>query len=156
MATGSPESPSKKRNLHNHPKRDQPLFASRRSRPSLQQPPDSLTESVNTSRNTSYIPSPSPEKSPTCENLRARPRQALGRRSFKSASSNTTPKVNNENRSPLRSMSQWLRDHSEQGQKSSSKQTAGRAPSKSPAKPGNPAKSEFWNYQHCPFLVLQI
>ena len=141
MATRSPESPSKKRNHHNQPKRDQPLFASRRTRPSLQQPPDFLTESVNTSRNTSYIPSPSPEKSPTRENLRARPRQALGRGSYKNASSNTTPKVNNENRSPSsRPTSQWLRDHSEQGQKSSSKQTTGRAPSKSPANPGTPAK----------------
>ena len=141
MESDNTESPNKQRLRQNQPKRDQPLFASRRSRPSLQQAPDFLTESVNTSRNTSYIPSPSPEKSPTRESLRARPRQALDRKSFKNTPGSTTPRVNNENRSPSLSHSQWLRDRSTQSHRSSLRQRAGQGPSKSPAKLGTPAKS---------------
>lgn len=139
MAPDSPESPSKKRNHHDHPRRDQPLFASRHPRLTLQQPPDFLTESVNTSRNTSYIPSPSPEKSPTRESLRAKPRQARDRRPFKSASSNSH--IDDENRSPSSSKSQRLLDYPQPAHKSRSSQITGRTPSKSSARPATPAKS---------------
>lgn len=82
MASNSLESPGKKRKpTVDHLKRDQPLFATRRPAPALQQPPDFLTDSVNTS----YIPSPSPPKSPTRQGIRAKPRQALDRKSLTAA-----------------------------------------------------------------------
>ncbi|KAL9100997.1 MAG: hypothetical protein Q9163_003702 [Psora crenata] len=84
MASNSPESASKKRKQPIIPtglKRDHPLFASRRSAPTLQQPPEFLTESLNTS----YIPSPSPERSPTRQSLRAKPRQAANWKSLTAA-----------------------------------------------------------------------
>ena len=98
MASNSPESPSKKRKQSSNSatlKRDHPLFASRRIVPTLQQPPDFLTESLNAS----YIPSPSPPKSPTHDNVRAKPRQALDRKSLSSAF-RTAGNSHNENRRP--------------------------------------------------------
>ena len=96
MASKSPDSPSKKRKQPtdtNLPKRDQPLFASRRPAPTLQQPPDFLTDSLNTS----YIPSPSPDKSPTRASHRAKPRQAGSRTSLTEAFK-ATGSFNNENK----------------------------------------------------------
>ncbi len=99
MATNSPESPGKKRKQPiNGLKRDQPLFAGRRPSRSLQQPPDFLTDSLNTS----YIPSPSPPKSPTRREVRAKPRQSLGNGRSLAAALKATSRVNDENR-PLSS-----------------------------------------------------
>ena len=98
MASNSPESPSKKRKQSSNAaelKRDQPLFASRRTAPTLQQPPDFLTDSLNTS----YIPSPSPTKTSAQESLRARPRQVLNRNTLASAS-RATKNTNDENSRP--------------------------------------------------------
>ncbi|KAL9130879.1 MAG: hypothetical protein Q9217_001029 [Psora testacea] len=98
MVFNSPESPSKKRKQPTsmaHLNRDQPLFASRRPAPTLQQPPDFLTDSLNTS----YIPSPSPEKSPTRPSLRAKPREATNRKSL-TAAFKATANSNDENKPP--------------------------------------------------------
>ena len=98
MASNSPDSPSKKRKQFSnsaHLKRDQPLFTSRRMAPMLQQPPDFLTDSLNTS----HIPSPSPTQSPTHESARARPRQALDRKSLSAAFRATAVSVD-ENQRP--------------------------------------------------------
>lgn len=101
MATGSPESPSKKRKQPiNGLKRDQPLFAGRRPTRTLQ-PPDFLTDSLNTS----YIPSPSPPKSPTRRDVRAKPRQVLGNSRALAAALKATSRVNDENRPPSSSSS---------------------------------------------------
>lgn len=97
MATNSPGSPGKKRKQPiNGLKRDQPVFAGRRPNRSLQQPPDFLTDSLNTS----YIPSPSPPKSPTRQDVRAKPRQALGNGRPLAAALRATSRVNDENRPP--------------------------------------------------------
>ena len=100
------DNPNKKRKQPiNGIKRDQPLFAQRRSNPSSHQPPDFLTDSLNTS----YIPSPSPPKSPTRQDVRARPRQSLAHSSSLAAAFRATPKVNNENRPPSSSSSDQKR-----------------------------------------------
>ncbi|KAK0513464.1 hypothetical protein JMJ35_004450 [Cladonia borealis] len=78
-------------------RRDQPLFGSRRSGRPLQQAPDFLTDSLNAS----YIPSPSPPKSPTRQETRARPRQAFGNGRSVAHSSKATPRSNDENKRPL-------------------------------------------------------
>jgi len=97
MATNSPESPSKKRKQPiNGLKRGQPLFAGRRTDRSLQQPPDFLTDSLNTSD----VPSPSPPKSPTRRDVRAKTRQALGNGRSSAAALKATSRINNENRPP--------------------------------------------------------
>ena len=77
-------------------RRDQPLFGSRRTGRSLQQAPDFLTDSLNTS----YIPSPSPPKSPTRQETRARPRQAYGNGRSVAHSLKATPRSNDENKRP--------------------------------------------------------
>ena len=77
-------------------RRDQPLFGSRRTGRSLQQAPDFLTDSLNTS----YIPSPSPPKSPTRQETRARPRQAFGNGRSVAHSLKATPRSNDENKRP--------------------------------------------------------
>ena len=143
MAPDSPESPSKKRKNHSHVRRDPLLFASRRSRPSLQQPPDFLTESINTSRNTSYIPSPSPspDRSPTRDGLRARPRQAIDRKALATAFDKVGPNINNENLRPNSSRSPLRLAGAEQDSVRSLGQAARRKPSKSPAKPAPAAKN---------------
>jgi len=106
MATNSPESPSKKRKQPiNGLKRDQPLFAGRRPQRALQQPPEFFTDSLNTS----YIPSPSPPKSPTRQSLRAKPRQALGTGRSLAATPKAIPRVNDENRPPSSSSSSGRR-----------------------------------------------
>ncbi|KAL6718958.1 hypothetical protein ACLMJK_003193 [Lecanora helva] len=102
MASNSPESPSKKRKHSvNGLKRDQPLFTGRRPQRALQQPPEFFTDSLNTS----YIPSPSPPKSPTYPNVRAKPRQTLGNGRSLGAAFKPTPRVNDENRPPSSSSS---------------------------------------------------
>lgn len=106
MAPNESESPSKKRKQPvNGVKRDQPLFAQRRPNRSLQQPPDFLTDSLNTS----YIPSPSPPKSPTRQDVRARPRQTLINSRSLAAAFKATPRVNDENRPPSSSSSDHKR-----------------------------------------------
>lgn len=89
--------PDKKSKQHvNGLRRDQPLFGSRRSGRSLQQAPDFLTDSLNTS----YIPSPSPPKSPTRREARARPRLAFGNGRSVAPSLKATPRSNDENKRP--------------------------------------------------------
>ena len=106
MAPSDPDSPSKKRKQPNPAlKRHQPLFAQRRPNRSLQQPPDFLTDSLNTS----YIPSPSPPKSPTRQDVRARPRQTLVNSTSLAAAFKATPKVNDENAPPSSSSSHHKR-----------------------------------------------
>ena len=95
MASDSPESPNKRKRQHNGPRRDHPLFASRRSGTPSQQPPDFLTESLNTT----YIPSPSPSKSPTRQGYQAKPRQILERRSL-AASLHASSNFEKENYRP--------------------------------------------------------
>lgn len=121
------ESPSKKRKQPiNGMKRNQPLFAQRRPNHSLQQPPDFLTDSLNTS----YIPSPSPPKSPTRQHVRVRSRQTLLNSTSLAAAFKHN--VNDENK-PLSSSS----DHntSSQSLKPRPTQSIPRAKSKSPSKP---------------------
>lgn len=130
MASNDPESPSKKRKQPiNGLKRDQPLFAHRRPNRSSQQPPDFLTDSLNTS----HIPSPSPPKSPTRQDVRARPRQTLVNSRSLAAAFNATPKVNDENRPPSSSSSDHKR--SSRSLKPRPTQSIPRAKSKSPGKP---------------------
>ena len=128
MAPNDPDNVGKKRKQPvNGVKRDQPLFAQRRPNRSLQQPPDFLTDSLNTS----YIPSPSPPKSPTRQNVRARPRQTVPNSKSLAAALKATPKVNDENRpsssSDRKRSSQSLRPHRTQ--------SIPRAKSRSPSKP---------------------
>lgn len=105
MPPNSPESPSKKaKQPINGLKRDQPLFASRRPR-SLQQPPDFLTDSLNAT----YIPSPSPPRSPTRQDVRAKTRQILGK-GPRFAAIKAAPLVNDENRPPSSSSSSERRN----------------------------------------------
>ena len=124
------DSPNKKRK---HPingiRRDQPLFAQRRSNHSSQQPPDFLTDSLNTS----YIPSPSPPKSPTRQDVRARPRQSLAHSTALAAAFRATPKVNNENRPPSSSSSDQQR--ASRPLKPPPAQSIPHPKSKSPSKP---------------------
>ena len=97
MATNGLDGPDKKsKQPANGLRRDQPLFGSRRPRHSLQQAPDFLTDSLNTS----YIPSPSPPKSPTRQEIRARPRQAFGNGRSVAHSLKATPRSNDENKRP--------------------------------------------------------
>ena len=97
MATNGLDGPDKKsKQPANRLRRDQPLFGSRRPRRSLQQAPDFLTDSLNTS----YIPSPSPPKSPTRQEIRARPRQAFGNGRSVAHSLKATPRSNDENKRP--------------------------------------------------------
>ena len=77
-------------------RRDQPLFGSRRTGRSLQQAPDFLTDSLNTS----YIPTPSPPKSPTRQETRARPRQAFSNGRSVAHPLKVTPRSNDENKPP--------------------------------------------------------
>lgn len=106
MASNSPESPTKKRKQPiNGLKRDQPLFANRRPQRTLQQPPEFLTDSLNTS----YIPSPSPQKSPTRQDGRAKPRQALANGRSLAAALNATVNTNDENEPPTSTPSSDLR-----------------------------------------------
>lgn len=130
MATDSPESPSKKRKQPiNGLKRDQPLFAGRRPNRSLQQPPDFLTDSLNTS----CIPSPSPPKSPTRQNVRAKPRQALGNGRQLTAALRATSSVNDENRPPS-SNSSSDRRNAQKPLKPRPAPSTGRAKASSPEK----------------------
>lgn len=130
MAPNDSDSPSKRRKQPvNGMKRDQPLFAQRRSNPSLQQPPDFLTDSLNTS----YITSPSPAKNSTRQDVRARPRQTLAHSSSLAAAFKATPKVNNENRPPSSSSSDHKR--SSRSLKPRPAQSIPRPKSKSPSKP---------------------
>ena len=97
MATNGLNGPDKKsKQPVNGLRRDQALFGSRRTGRSLQQAPDFLTDSLNTS----YIPSPSPPKSPTRQETRARPRQAFGNGKSVAPSLKATPRTNDENKRP--------------------------------------------------------
>lgn len=129
MAPNGPESPSKKRKQPlNQLKRDQPLFASRRAPPTLQQPPDFLTDSLNTS----HIPTPSPPKSPTRQAVRSRPRQTLDRKSL-AAAFKATPRINNDNQPPS-STSSTQRKRPEQTRKPPPTNVPRRASSNTPSK----------------------
>ena len=128
MLPNHPDSPGKKRKQPiNGMKRDQPLFAQRRPNRSMQQPPDFLTDSLNTS----YIPSPSPPKSPTRQDVRARPRQTLAYSSSLAAAFNATPKANDENRPPSSSSS----DHQRFSRSLKPRPAQSIPNSKSPSKP---------------------
>lgn len=130
MASNDPDSPSKKRKQPiNGMKRDQPLFAQRRPNRSLQQPPEFLTDSLNTS----YIPSPSPPKSPTRQDVRARPRQTLINAKSFAAAFKATSQVNDENRPNSSSSSDYKR--SSQSLKPRPTQSIPHAKSTSPSKP---------------------
>lgn len=137
MAPNDPDSPSKKRKQPiNGLKRDQPLFAQRRPNPSLQQPPDFLTDSLNTS----YIPSPSPPKSPTRQDVRSRPRQTLINSKSLAAAFKATTRVDDENRPPSSSSSDYKRPP--QSLKPRPTQSEPRAHSQSPSKPArSPVRS---------------
>lgn len=131
MAANDPNSPSKKRKQPiNGMKRDQPIFAQRRSNRSLQQPPEFLTDSLNTS----YIPSPSPPKSPTRQDVRARPRQTLINSRSLAAAFKATPQVVNDENRPISSSSS---DHKSTSHplKPRPTQSIPRAKSRSPSKP---------------------
>ena len=129
MASNDLNSPGKKRKQPiNALKRDQPLFAQRRPNRSLQQPPEFLTDSLNTS----YIPSPSPPKSPTHQDVRARPRQTLLNTRSLAAAFKATPNVNDENRPHSSSSSDHKRPP--QSLKPRPTQSIPRAKSKSPSK----------------------
>ncbi|CAF9942237.1 hypothetical protein IMSHALPRED_003429 [Imshaugia aleurites] len=130
MAPNHPENPNKKRKQPiNGLKRDQPLFAQRKPNPSLQQPPDFLTDSLNTS----YIPSPSPPKSPTRQNVHPRPRQTVASSKSLATAFKATAKVDDENRPSSSSSSD--RKRSSQSLKPHPIQTIPRAKSRSPSKP---------------------
>ena len=127
MAPNSPESPGKKRKQPING-RDRPLFATRRPTRSLQQPPEFLTDSLNTS----YIPSPSPPKSPTREAVRAKPRQALG--NGPSLAAKATPQLNDENKPPSSHPSLDRRRSQPSPSKPRPVQSVSGAKSKSPSK----------------------
>lgn len=130
MVSNDAESPNKKRKQPiNGLKRDQSLSAQHRPNRSLQQPPDFLTDSLNTS----YIPSPSPPKSPTRQDVRARPRQTLVNSRSLAAAFGATAKVTAENRPPSSSSSDHKR--SSRSLKPRPTQSIPRAKSKSPSKP---------------------
>ncbi|MCJ1466582.1 hypothetical protein MMC07_005202 [Pseudocyphellaria aurata] len=94
-----PEGRTKKESV-DHLKRDQPLFAARRSVLS-QQPPEFFTDSL---INTSSIPIPSPSRENTRSGIRSKPRPKSGSRSL-AASFNATSEVNDENQRPSTSPS---------------------------------------------------
>ncbi|KAL2046353.1 hypothetical protein N7G274_001800 [Stereocaulon virgatum] len=128
MASKSPERPGKQRRPPvNGLRRDQPLFGSRRAPRSLQQPPDFFTDSLNTS----YIPSPSPPKSPTRQEVRAKPRPVLSNGRSVPGSLKNTPRINDENKRPSFSS----RRHSEQSLKPLVAQTNSSKKIPSPHKP---------------------
>lgn len=130
MASNDPKSPNKKRKQPvNGLKRDQPLFAQRRPNRSSQQPPDFLTDSLNTS----HIPSPSPPKSPTRQDVRAKPRQTVLNSRSLAAAFKATPKVNDEKKTSSSSASDHKR--SSQSLKPRPTQSLPRAKSISTHKP---------------------
>ena len=134
MASNDSESPGKKRKQPvNGVKRDQPLFAQRRPNRSLQQPPEFFTDSLNTS----YIPSPSPPKSPARQDVRARPRQTLVHSKSLAAAFRLTPKVDNENSPPSSSPTDPDHKRPSQSLKPRPRQSIARARSKSPSEPAH-------------------
>ncbi|KAL2046541.1 hypothetical protein ABVK25_011783 [Lepraria finkii] len=138
MASNIPERPGKQRRQPvNGLRRDQALFGSRRGGGrSFQQPPDFLTDSLNTS----YIPSPSPPKSPIYQEVRAKPRQALSNGRPVAGSLKATPCINDENNGPSSNSSSG-RKHSEQSVKSRPAQTDSRKKTSSPNKPKSPTRA---------------
>ncbi|KAK3167474.1 hypothetical protein OEA41_010601 [Lepraria neglecta] len=137
MASNNPERPGKQRRQPvNGLKRDQALFGSRRGGRPLQQPPDFLTDSLNTS----YIPSPSPPKSLTRQEVRAKPRQALNNGRSVAGSLKATPRINDENKGPSSNSSSGRR-HSEQSLKPRPAQTDSRKKTPSPNKPQSPTRA---------------
>lgn len=95
MAPDQSGSPKGEKKVSSTSRRDQPLFASRRPGSKLQQAPEFLTESLNTT----FIPSPSPQKGSARQDLRPKPRQAWDRKSL-AVSFNATSNRNKENESP--------------------------------------------------------
>ena len=69
-------------------RRDKPIFTSRVAAPTLQQPPDFLTDSLNAS----HIPSPSPTRIPDYPNSLAKPRQERPKKSTAQAKPATSGK----------------------------------------------------------------
>ncbi|KAL8825683.1 MAG: hypothetical protein Q9191_004260 [Dirinaria sp. TL-2023a] len=102
MPPSSPEVPTRKRKESiTNLKRDQPLFASRRIAPS-QQPPEFFTESLNTS----YVPSPSPARSPPKrQHGRGKSRQFSTAGRSLAAAFKAAPSVSDENQRPISSFS---------------------------------------------------
>ena len=84
-----------------HLNRDKPLFASRRPLPRLQQRSDFFTDSLNTS----YIPSPSPQKNGTRQSVGAKPRQAFVNGKSLAAAFKATANITDENKPPSSSSS---------------------------------------------------
>ena len=104
MATQSPEPSRKRKDSTSNLKRDQPLFASRQFAPS-QQAPDFFTESLNSS----YVPSPSPARSPPKrQNARAKPRPAFGTGRSLAAAFKATANLSGESQRPSSSSSSEL------------------------------------------------
>ena len=105
MAAKRPQSLSKKRkDSISDLKRDQPLFASRQVAPS-QQPPDFFTESLNSS----YIPSPSPVRSPPKrQNARGKPRPTFGTGRSLAAAFKATADLKDQKSRPTSSSSSEL------------------------------------------------
>lgn len=95
MAQKNIETGGEQRSL-NHSGRDRPSNPRQVPVPSLQQPPDFFTDSLNTS----YIPSPSPVKENTRPGVRARPRRILGTPRSLAASFKAISHSNNDNRPP--------------------------------------------------------
>lgn len=84
-----------------HLNRDKPLFASRRPLPRVQQHSDFVTDSLNTS----YIPSPSPQKNATRQSVGAKPRQAFVNGKSLAAAFKATANITDENRPPSTALS---------------------------------------------------
>ena len=102
MSSESLQASDRKKKTQHIAKRDQPLFASRRPGPSLQQAPEFLTESLNTT----FIPSPSPVKASSRQHARPRPNSTSTRSPVAFRAPLPHQKLNKENersRSPRQS-----------------------------------------------------
>lgn len=98
MSSSTSETDGKqpKQTRTSHLNRDKPLFASRRALPSLQQQSDFFTDSLNTS----YIPSPSPQKNASRQSVGAKPRQAFVNGKSLAAAFKATAPITDENKPP--------------------------------------------------------
>ena len=131
MAHFNPEASTRKRKESiDNLKRDQPLFASRPLAPS-QQPPDFFTESLNTS----YVPSPSPVRSPPKrQHGRPKSRQFPTAGRSLAAAFKAAPDINDENQRPISSSSSSDQRRAQYERKPLPSQSSAR-PQSSPAGP---------------------
>lgn len=98
MSSSTSETDGKqpKQTRTSHLNRDKPLFASRRPLPRSQQHSDFFTDSLNTS----YIPTPSPQKHASRQKVGAKPRQAFVNGKSLAAAFKATANITDENKSP--------------------------------------------------------